>query len=487
MELFSAFYLLLIAALCLFGLHRYWLVWESRRAAPRTASASSGDESAGADSWTPRVLIQIPIYNEDLGHVERLIDSAVAVDWPRSSLSIQVLDDSDDGTSERLGAGIERRRADGIPIEHIRRSERVGYKAGALQHGLARSSAEFVAIFDADFVVPADFLRRTVVLFRNPQLAMVQARWGHLNEDRNLLTRVQSVLLDGHFRVEHKARWLAGRFFNFNGTAGIWRAAAIRDAGGWKADTITEDIDLSLRAWLRDWQFVYLDDLVVMSELPETMPAYKVQQNRWVSGSLQTACRYLGTVIRSHVGLRAKIDTSFYLLGNLSYPVLLLLALAIPAAMLLRMSDAGDLVLWSDIPFFLLATLSVYVYASRVRGARGFWGYYCVRLPALMALGIGMTLHNTRAIVKGIAGRARVFERTPKRTLSLSHLRRGRRDVLAPLEGLMTLYILGCVSMDVIRGSFLGLPFLCLLAAGYGYVLLQSLFPDLGEPSDSAS
>ncbi len=323
--------------------------------------------------------------------IGRLIDSAAALDWDRGSLEIQILDDSDDGSSVIVSERVSYWRGTGVPIQHVRRRDRRGFKAGALEAGLARSQAEFVAVFDADFVIPSDFLRQTVPQFRDPRLGMVQARWGFLNERKNLLTRIQALLLDGHFHVEHRARARAGRFFNFNGTAGIWRRSAIDDSGGWRARTVTEDLDLSLRAWLRGWRFDYRDDLVAPSSLPEAMSAFKIQQNRWVSGSVQTALMLLGSVLRSPLRPLEKVDLFFYLTGNFIYLPLLLLALSIPPAVLLRL-DSTHLLLWLDLPFFLLATLSVLIFYTRARSPafRGV-GFFVLLLPSLMALGLGMS------------------------------------------------------------------------------------------------
>ena len=471
MSPFEVFYLTVIAGLCAFGAHRYWLVWESwRRPSLPTPEPREG---------TPTVLVQLPVFNECVEHVARLLQSAAALDWPRESLEIQLLDDSTDGSSEALAEEVARLSAKGVPVVQIRRTDRAGYKAGALAEGLLESDAEFVAIFDADFVIPADFLVRALPEFGDDNVAMVQARWAFLNEDANLLTRVQSVMLDGHFRIDHKARSRSGRFFNFNGTAGVWRRRAIDDVGGWTYDNITEDLDLSLRVWLAGWESRYLDDLPVPSELPEGMPEYKVQQNRWVSGSVQTACRYLPALLwgrhsRRRLSWVEKLDTLGYLTGNATYLLLLLLAFSIPPAILLRLDAAGHFLLWLDAPFVLFATLSVYVYAARVRGTRRALPYYALRLPALMALGLGMTLHNTRAIVKGALGRARVFERTPKGEVARTQKRSRRLDPIPWLEGFMALYVLACVGVCVRIDSFLGIPFLALFAAGYGSVLWAS-------------
>lgn len=474
MSAFGVFYLVLIGALSVYGLHRYWLVWGATRGEtplPPTAMPTTPLPTAAS---LPTVLVQLPLFNEEPAVFRQLIASAVALDWPGETLEIQVLDDSTDGTSDVVRAEVERWHASGANIVHLHREDRVGFKAGALQAGLELSAAEFVTIFDADFVIPSDFLRRAMMEFEDPKIGMVQGRWGFTNIEHSWLTRIQSLMLDGHFHVEHRARARAGRFFNFNGTAGIWRVAAIRDVGGWQADTVTEDLDLSLRAWLAGWRFRYRDDLEAPSELPQSMAAYKVQQNRWVSGSIHTATLYLGRILRSDLSLRQKIDLCFYLTGNMNYLLLFFLVLAVPQAVLLRF-DAGDRWLWADVPFFLAATVSVgffYAQARRPEISRG--SLFALRIPALMMLGLGMTIHNARAVVRGVFRRVSVFERTPKGAGSQIAPRRRRRDWTGWLEGAMAIYVLIGAVLSVIGGAVASLPFLGLFVGGYLYVFSRS-------------
>ncbi|MFQ5654744.1 MAG: glycosyltransferase family 2 protein [Planctomycetota bacterium] len=478
MVLFEILYLAVIASIALYGVHRFWLIFGSIRSARR---AREEPPSLPAGEKLPRVLIQLPLYNEGM-IIYPLIRSAASVDWDRARLEIQVLDDSDDGSEEDVARAVRRFRVQGIPIRHIRRTVRKGYKAGALAEGLDESDAEFVAIFDADFLVPSSFLRRTVPCFQDPAIGMVQARWGFRNESRNLLTRIQAVLLDGHFHVEHRARSGAGRFFNFNGTAGVWRRRAIDEAGGWSADTVTEDLDLSLRAWLKGWRFRYLDDCVAKSELPEGMRALKVQQNRWVSGAVHTAVCHLGRVFQAPLRRREKLDIFFYLTGNACYPLMLLLALLVPPAIYLRLHSPRGAYLWADIPFLILATGSVVAFYGWARaGEGGGLGLFFGRIPALMALGLGMSLHNTRAVLKGLLGRSRVFERTPKAGSGLAsggssipQVSRRRGELLPWLEGLMTLYLLGFGLWTAAGGNFHSLPFIALIGGGYLWVFRHS-------------
>ena len=429
-----------------------------RKGASALTSRESLPPVAGEEH--PSVLVQLPIYNES-SVVERLIDSAAQLDWPGEKLWIQVLDDSDDGSSEAVAAAVEVWRQRDVQIEHIRRGSREGYKAGALAHGLELCETDLVAIFDADFVIPSDYLQLTAGAFvEDVKLALVQARWGFTNSDHSLLTRVQTLLLDGHFHVEHRARAQGERFFNFNGTAGVWRRSAIDDAGGWRADTVTEDLDLSLRAWLRGWRFRYVDGLEVPSALPEAMPAFKIQQNRWVSGSVQTALQHLTSVWKSSLRVLEKVDLSFYLLGNLIYFWLLLLALAIPPAVMMRFDRSSSLILWGDVPFFVFATGSVYLFYVRARRPEfPLWRTLFLWIPAVMAVGLGMTVHNARAIARGLFGRSRVFERTPKGGLQSevvgAKVRRRRFDGVRWTEPLMAIYVGGCWGLSVLTGSWI--------------------------------
>ncbi|MEM7168324.1 MAG: glycosyltransferase family 2 protein [Planctomycetota bacterium] len=474
---FAVLYLTLMGILLLYGTHRYWLAWGAFMAGRRRrASAATRPPVV-----VPRpVLIQLPIYNEG-EEVLELLRSAAELDYPRELLQIQVLDDSDDGSEQRVAAAVASWRARGVSMEHVRRASREGYKAGALAEGLQRAAAsesppEFVAIFDADFVVPSDFLTAALAEFSDDRVGMVQARWGFLNEKSNLLTRVQALMLDGHFAVEHQARAGAERFFNFNGTAGVWRIEAIADAGGWNADTITEDLDLSIRAWLRGWRFRYMDDLVVPSQLPETISAFKVQQNRWVSGSLQTAKKCLPIVLRSTLPWRDKLDLGFYLTGNLTYLMLFLLTLAVPVAVLLRLDGTPLAALWADVPFFAFATLSVLVFYGCARRGRRVLPFFCGRVPALMALGLGMSAHNSRAACRGLFGRSRVFERTPKggRTRELA-ARFRRLDWVSCVEPLMIIYLVVPLAVGVAIGRGIGaIPFALLFVLGYLFVFVEA-------------
>ena len=404
--------------LSLYALHRLVLTWLFVRArrAPRAHPTDLGAE--------PMVTVQLPVFNEPYV-VERLIDAVVAMDWPRTKLEIQVLDDSTDETTGLAFAAVARWRARGVDIALLHRSERHGFKAGALAEGLRVAKGSFIAIFDADFVPPRDFLSRAMAAFA-PGVGMVQARWGHINAREGWLMRVQAMLLDGHFVIEHAARASAGLWFNFNGTAGIWRREAIESAGGWQHDTLTEDLDLSYRAQLAGWRFVYLSDLVVPGELPPDLAALRAQQHRWAKGSIQTARKLLTRVWRAPVELRVKLEATSHLCANLSYPFAIALAMLTPVTVAARTElDASwfwfDLVFWgaslgSVVTFYTISQISAWPDGGR----------RLLALPATLAVGVGLAVGQTRAVVEALLGRASPFVRTPKvgdqRTIALRRI-----------------------------------------------------------------
>src|SRR6185369_1972792 len=298
-------YFFVLTVLAIYGWHRYYLVYLYMRYKDKEPKAGPPLDP------TPTVTIQLPLYNE-MYVADRLIDAVCRIDYPRDLLEIQVLDDSTDETRNVAEQAVRRWADEGIDIKYIHRTDRVGYKAGALEEGLKTARGEFVAIFDADFIPTSDFLIRLMPHFGDPKVGMVQARWGHINQDYSLLTKIQSILLDGHFVLEHGGRNRAGHFFNFNGTAGVWRRCVIGDAGGWQHDTLTEDLDLSYRAQLRGWRFHFLPDLVVPAELPVEMNAFKSQQHRWAKGSIQTCRKLLPEILQSNQPFGVKAEAFFH-------------------------------------------------------------------------------------------------------------------------------------------------------------------------------
>jgi cellulose synthase/poly-beta-1,6-N-acetylglucosamine synthase-like glycosyltransferase len=397
------FHLAVWVVLAAYGLHRLHLVLLYRKRRPTPVPPVPAD-------W-PRVTIQLPLYDERYV-AERLLAAAAAVDYPLDRLEIQVLDDSEDETAGRMARAVQALRDRGVDAVHLQRGDRAGYKAGALEHGLARAKGEFLAIFDADFVPPPDILKRMIPHFADPRVGMVQARWSHLNRDYSLLSRLQAISLDAHFLVEHTARMSADRYFNFNGTAGILRRTCIEDAGGWQSDTLTEDLDLSYRAQLRGWRFVFAGDVGCPGELPVEMNAFKAQQHRWVRGSIQVARKLLPRIWRSEAPLGVKLEATFHLTSNVPYVLLLLLSLIVYPVVLARYSSRSVFFLAADTLLLLAATAPVLAYfAQAERGpalARLRW------VPLVMTLGIGLAVNNTRAVLEGLFCRAGAFHRTPK-------------------------------------------------------------------------
>jgi hypothetical protein len=461
--------------LAVFGVHRVWLLVDWLRA--RRARAQRGPIDLAGEP--PRVTVQLPLYNEE-AVLRRLVNAACALDWPRDRLQVQVLDDSDDG-SDRLAAElVDSWRARGVDAVHVRREDRGGYKAGALGYGLQRASGELVAIFDADFVPPSDFLRRTVPAFVDPEVGMVQARWGHLNRDASVLTRAQAVFLDAHFTIEHSVRESRGRFFNFNGTAGVWRRSAIERAGGWDAATLTEDLDLSFRAQLAGARFTYLDDVEVPAELPDDVNAFKGQQHRWAKGSIQTARLLLGRVWRAPLPLSTRLDATLKLLSNVAFLLLAIVVCTMPVIGLLRALGASAFDRAGDLMTLGLATLPVAVHflvAARARGRS--WLAALASVPLALGLGAALSVNNARAVIEGLFGRGGdEFVRTPKRG---ARARRTYRSPVHPLVlvelALGTLHVVAAVLL-VAAGHAWTTPFLWL----FGVSLLS-----LGASSAAAA
>ena len=476
-QVLLAIYYLILGTLAAYGVHRLALValyYRTRHRAPGAPAPPA--------EW-PRVTVQLPLFNE-MYVAERLIDAAARLDYPRDRLEIQVLDDSTDETRQVVARRVERHHRQGLPIHHLHRSDRTGFKAGALAAGQARASGDLVAVFDADFVPSPDFLRRTVPHFHDPRVGMVQTRWEHINRRYSLLTRIQAIFLDGHFIIEHAARARAGMFFNFNGTAGIWRREAIDEAGGWEHDTLTEDLDLSYRAQLAGWKFLFLSEVTAPAELPVEVNAFKRQQFRWAKGSLQTARKLLWRLLRAPVPLRAKAEGLVHLTNNASYLLMVALSILIFPAMLLRRGDDVRLLLLLDLPLFLAATVSVLVFYTVSQRERGpGWRRDLLYLPALMGVGIGLSINNARAVVSGLVRRGGVFERTPKYRIEQRRDGwRGKRyrvaqDATVVAEGLLAVYFCACFATAVHLGMWPSLPFLYLFLQGYTYMFLLSVMP----------
>lgn len=421
----------------------------------------------------PYVTVQLPIYNE-MHTVERLLTAAVRLDYPRDRLEIQVLDDSADETRQIAARLVQRFRAQGIDVCHITRSDRAGYKAGALAAGLAQAQGDLIAIFDADFVPPADFLRRVVPHLTDPAVGCVQTRWGHLNREYSVFTRAQALGVDGHFLVEQTARSQAGLFINFNGTAGVWRRACIEDAGGWQGDTLTEDLDLSYRAQLCGWRIAYLPDVVVPAELPAQISAFKRQQARWAQGSIQTALKMMGPLLRSEQPRRIKLEGVIHLTGYLVHPLMLLVVL-----LTFPMSFSHSWVLVAAPWLMLTAVGPPLLYAvAQVADGEG-WHRRLRFLPLLVILGMGLSLSNTRAVLKALLGWSQGFQRTPKFALCAGETWTGSAyalggDSLVWGELALAAFALVLLAVPGVQWGFA--PWLLMYAAGFGYVAGVNLY-----------
>jgi len=473
-------YFFVLSILGLYGGHRYFLVYQYRKYRDRVP----GPPPDMAE-W-PVVTVQLPVYNE-MYVVERLIDAVCRLDYPIEKLEIQVLDDSTDETRDIAELAVRRQRARGFDIKHLHRTDRTGFKAGALEAGLRAARGPFVAIFDADFVPPSDFLRRTIPYFNDEGIAVVQARWGHLNQDYSLLTKVQSVLLDGHFVLEHGSRNRAGCFFNFNGTAGVWRSRAIDDAGGWQHDTLTEDLDLSYRAQLRGWRFLFLPDLVTPAEVPVEMNAFKSQQHRWAKGSIQTCRKILPYLLQADLPLKVKAEAFFHLTANFNYLLMIVLSILMFPAMVFRYNMGWSEMLLIDVPFFAAATLSVFnFYLFSQREAYPDWRSRAKYLPVVMAVGIGLAVNNSRAVLEALFGRASDFARTPKYGIERAKDEWQNKKYHQPMavqpfiEVALGLYFTGTVYYALDHGIYGTLPFLMLFQFGFLYTGLMSIFQTAG-------
>jgi cellulose synthase/poly-beta-1,6-N-acetylglucosamine synthase-like glycosyltransferase len=427
------------------------------------------------------VTIQLPLFNE-VYVVERLIDAVAAIDYPRDLMEIQVLDDSTDETSAVALRAVERYRAQGYDIRYLHREERLGFKAGALQSGLEAARGEFLMIFDADFVPCPQVLRESLPHFADPAVGMVQARWEHLNRDYSLLTRIQSIFLDGHFVIEHTARNRSGRFFNFNGTAGIWRRRCLTQVGGWQSDTLTEDLDVSYRAQLAGWKFVYLRDLAVPAELPVDMNGFKSQQHRWTKGSIQTGKKLLPTILRSGYPWTVKTEAFFHLTNNFSYLLVVLLALLIVPAIIIRERIGWQRVAVIDFPLFFGATFSfIAFYISSQKEIGRDWRPTLKCMPFLMSLGIGLSLNNVHAVLEALFNRSNEFTRTPKYRIegpwedwrSKKYKARGNSSLVG--EIVLALYFFGAVVFAIKESYWVGVPFLLIFFNGFAYTAALSL------------
>jgi cellulose synthase/poly-beta-1,6-N-acetylglucosamine synthase-like glycosyltransferase len=471
----------ILGILSIYGMHRF----DTIRTYFKHRKQATG-EPLRKFAQLPRVTIQLPLYNERYV-LERLIDEVVRIEYPRELLQIQVLDDSTDDTHQFAEALCERYLNIGHPIEYLHRTNREGFKAGALQEGLKSATGEFVAIFDADFIPPTDFLLRTIHHFADPKVGVVQTRWSYLNKGFNFLTEVEAILLDGHFILEHGARSRAGYFFNFNGTAGILRRTMIDDAGGWQHDTLTEDSDLSYRAQLKGWKFVYLPDLDCPSELPVEVHGFQVQQFRWAKGLTQCAKKLLPGIVRSNIPFRVKVEAFMHLTPNLSYPLMVIISALMLPVMIVRFYMGVWQMLLLDFPLIVASFWSLsafYVIAQRELHPKS-WKRTFLFLPMLMAVGVGLTLINTRAVLEALFGVQSGFVRTPKYAIEGNTQKRmavkkykSRSGWLPYFELAVGTYFLYMCVFAIQTYNFPSLPFLGLFVGGYYWAGIGTLYQE---------
>ncbi len=473
--LFLAVYFFILIAVFIYASHRYYMIYLYYR--------HQKDKPVLKERLKklPRITIQLPVYNE-VYVVKRLITAACNLDYPKELLDIQVLDDSTDETTAAARQCVSEFRERGFDIHHIHRTNREGFKGGALANGLKYAKGEFIAVFDADFVPRKDMLQKTIHFFADRSVGMVQTRWSYLNRKYSFLTKIQAIMLDGHFVIEHTARNWSGRFFNFNGTAGIWRREAIETAGGWHHDTLTEDLDLSYRSQLKGWKFIFLKDELSPSEIPVEINGFKSQQHRWAKGSIQTAKKLLPRILRSNLPLKVKVEAFFHLTNNVSYLLMLLLSILIYPSMVARINIGWFQMLVTDVPFLLVATIGIsFFYLCSQKEAYRDWKSRLFYLPMLMSLGIGLTVSNSKAVLEAVFNRQTEFKRTPKyRIENKKDKWAGKKygggiTILVIFELLLGIYFAFNIYFAYINEIYVSIPFLMIFMVGFFYVAFLSL------------
>ena len=487
-------YFAVLIGLAGYGIHRYtmiYLYWKNRRKTP---------EPLGHFEDLPMVTVQLPIFNE-LHVVRRLIKAVSNLDYPKDCLQIQILDDSIDETKEICEEEYQKLLDSGFDVELIHRKDRVGYKAGALENGMESAKGDYIYILDADFVPDSDVLHKMIHFFTDDRVGMVQTRWGHINKSYSILTRVQALFLDGHHAVEQTARSRSGRFFNFNGTAGILRKSAIIDSGGWQHDTICEDLDLSYRAQMKRWKFIYLVDVVTPAELPPNMDGFKTQQHRWTKGSIQTCIKVLGRVFKSDLPTIVKFEAFAHLTANFAYLLLILLCVLVNPSM--HPESGWVRTVFLDFPIFFATTISVGLFYVTAQIAINPKPLKLIKeilhLPILLALGIGMSVNNGKAVLEAIFGNDSEFVRTPKYGIEKKDkkITKSKYRALKSIAPLFEFSFFGYFTYLVINAwqnaNWFTLPFLMLFQVGFFLVafgsirsLISDLFIKSNESKDSA-
>jgi len=476
--IWSVCYLVVLFGLSLYGLHRYVIVYLFLKNRDNIPTPQSTFKEL------PRITVQLPIFNEYYV-VERLLESVSKLDYPKELLQIQLLDDSTDDTALLSAEKTAELRAAGFDIELIQRTDRTGFKAGALEVGMQGCTGEFILILDADFVPTPDLLLKTIHYFTDPKVGMIQSRWGHINRTYSILTRVQAMFLDGHLILEQTARSRSGRFFNFNGTGGLWRKSCIEASGGWQHDTLTEDLDLSYRAQMLGWKFIFLKDLVTPAELPVEMNGFKSQQHRWTKGSIQTCKKVLPSIWKSDLPFFIKMEATIHLTSNFTYLLLAFLCVLIYPGN--GLSGGFWRMMLVDVPIFLAASLSVgvfYICAQRDLHPKS-WYKEILFMPILLALGIGLALNNARAVLEAVFNHESAFMRTPKygiekKTQSWKSSRYTSIKTLLPfLELLFAGYFGFVLAKTAAMGQYFSLPFLLMFFGGFSWVAFSSLSQSL--------
>lgn len=459
-----------------FGIHGLVLLYYFRK--NKNLIANNCEEP---NEW-PMVTIQLPVFNE-LYVVERLIKSVCEIDYPKDKLEIQVLDDSTDETQEISSKLCKEFREKGFDISYIHREDRSGFKAGALKEGLKIAKGTFVAIFDADFVPKKEFLKKTVPHFSNEEVGMVQTRWEHLNGDFSYLTKAQAIALDGHFVIEQQVRNNSGFFINFNGTAGIWRKDCIIDAGNWQADTLTEDFDLSYRAQLKGWKFVFLNDVTSPAELPADINALKTQQFRWTKGAVETAIKLLPQVWKAKIKSKVKLECFIHLTSNIVFPFIILVALLNVPLVVIKNTVEGYDGVYSLMSIFVLASISTFLFYMYAQKAIHLdWRKRILLFPVFLAGSMGLAVNNTKAVIEALIGKKSEFTRTPKDGTNIPDELKIRRryaqnrvSSLVIFELLLTLYFVIGLGLSVFYIEIAAIPFQMMFLLGFGTIGIMSL------------
>jgi len=473
-------YVITASIICAFSLAQFNLAWHYLK------SKKNSEQPSESLSDFPYVTVQLPLFNEKYV-VERLLDSIFNLNYPKDKLEIQILDDSTDETTAIIANKIAKYGEQGIKIDHIRRASREGYKAGALQYGMGKATGEYLAIFDADFIPHPDFLKNTLSKFVRPEIGMVQTKWCHLNDSYSFLTKAQAFWLDAHFTVEQKGRECSGSFINFNGTSGIWKKECILDAGGWQHDTLTEDLDLSYRAQLKGWKFVYREEIESPAELPILIPAIKSQQYRWNKGAAETARKTLGNVLRSSIHWKHKVRAAFHLL-NSSVFLLLLVAAMLSIPMIYLKANNPSMKLIFDLgSIFIVGFVAIgffYWVSSKATHPEKTLPYFLKNFPRFLIFSMGMALHNSIAVIEGYLGIKTPFVRTPKFNITNKNNSWKKNAYLSNsitpstiFEGLLSVYFLFGVIMGIYQDDYGLLLLHLLMSIGFGYIFILTIKP----------